>query len=185
MIHATGPDDSRRRRRRSRHVQELLFRTVRVGVRGRRPGLHGLHERTAPRETGRRTGSERGAERGQPDAWSVYLATDDAADTTRRVTAAGGVALAEPMPIGDFGTMALSTDPAGSVFRVWQSGTHTGFEVDAERDPGSDRGGYRPAGPPGVVRELHPRLGGCLRLPPGRLRRIVDVGRQYRLAGPR
>lgn len=97
-------------------------------------------------------GPNMGAQQGQPDAWSVYLATDDAAETTRNVTAAGGAVLAEPMPIGDFGTMAVVVDPAGSTFGVWQSGTHTGFEVDPERDPEATKAAIAA----GTVLPVHP-----------------------------
>lgn len=60
-------------------------------------------------------GPNMGADQGQPDAWSVYLATDDAAETARKVLAADGAVLAEPMAIGDLGTMAVFVDSAGSV----------------------------------------------------------------------
>lgn len=63
-----------------------------------------------------------------PTAWTVYLASADAAATARKVTDAGGRLIAGPMAVDRFGTMALAVDPGGAVFGVWQGGTHTGFE---------------------------------------------------------
>jgi len=62
-------------------------------------------------------------------AWCLYLASDDAAATARRIRDAGGDVLMEPMAVGDFGTMALAREPSGAVFGVWQAGTHEGFEA--------------------------------------------------------
>ncbi|MFG3495887.1 VOC family protein [Streptomyces sp. NPDC047928] len=65
----------------------------------------------------------------QPSAWCLYLASDDVEETARRVREHGGQLLLEPMRVGDFGAMALVREPSGTVFGLWQSGTHEGFDV--------------------------------------------------------
>jgi len=65
----------------------------------------------------------------QPTAWSVYLATDDAARTAKQVTAAGGRLLYGPDAVGDVGVMAGAVDPGGSFFGLWQPGGHIGFDL--------------------------------------------------------
>ena len=61
-----------------------------------------------------------------PPRWTVYIATDDAAATAARVTAAGGSLVAPPMDVGPMGTMAIAHDPEGRPFGIWQAGEHTG-----------------------------------------------------------
>ncbi|MFB9463997.1 VOC family protein [Streptomyces cinereospinus] len=72
---------------------------------------------------------------GQPQ-WCLYLASPDAAATADRIRAHGGRLLAEPMQVGDFGSMCLASDPSGVVFGVWQPGTHEGFEAPMDQ-PGA------------------------------------------------
>ncbi|WP_282798149.1 VOC family protein [Streptomyces sp. CC224B] len=70
-----------------------------------------------------------------PTAWTVYLATPDAATTAARVAAAGGQVITEPVPVGPFGTTGLVADPEGAVFGLWQAGSHRGF--GKLREPGA------------------------------------------------
>ncbi|MFD9910917.1 VOC family protein [Streptomyces sp. NPDC059063] len=70
-----------------------------------------------------------------PTAWTVYLATADAAAAAVRVRDAGGQMITDPVPVGPFGTMALGADPEGAVFGLWQAGSHEGFGV--VREPGA------------------------------------------------
>jgi predicted enzyme related to lactoylglutathione lyase len=70
-----------------------------------------------------------------PSAWGVHLASADAAKTAAKVVEAGGRIVFGPDTMADIGTLAGATDPGGSYFGVWQSGTHTGFDVTNE--PGS------------------------------------------------
>ncbi|MER5297924.1 VOC family protein [Streptomyces lasiicapitis] len=70
-----------------------------------------------------------------PTAWTVYLATPDAAALAGRIGRAGGQMIMDPMPVGPFGTMGLAADPEGAVFGLWQAGTHQGF--GRQREPGS------------------------------------------------
>src|ERR1700682_4561782 len=55
-----------------------------------------------------------------PNAWTVYIASADAADTAKKAEAAGGKVIAPPMPIGDQGTMVILQDPSGAYIGVWQ-----------------------------------------------------------------
>ena len=67
-----------------------------------------------------------------PDAWSVYLATDDAAKTLEIATAHGGQVMLEAMPVGDLGVMGFVKDPGGAAIGVWQEGTHKGIGLADE-----------------------------------------------------
>ena len=64
-----------------------------------------------------------------PTAWSVYLATGDAAKTAAKIREAGGQVVFGPDVVGDVGTMAGAVDPGGSFFGIWQPQTHPGFAV--------------------------------------------------------
>ncbi|MEU1122472.1 VOC family protein [Streptomyces sp. NPDC005899] len=64
-----------------------------------------------------------------PPAWTLYLASPDAAATTAKIREHGGEVLVEPMRVGDFGTMVLAADPAGTPFGAWQAGSHEGFQA--------------------------------------------------------
>lgn len=64
-----------------------------------------------------------------PTVWTVYFATPDARELTRRVLAAGGQVVSEPAPVRDLGTAALVADPQGAVFGLWQAAGHPGFGV--------------------------------------------------------
>jgi predicted enzyme related to lactoylglutathione lyase len=62
-------------------------------------------------------------------AWTVYLATEDADDTTRRIKDAGGTVLMPPMNVMEHGRTAHVTDPAGANFGIWQSKERRGAQV--------------------------------------------------------
>lgn len=66
---------------------------------------------------------------GAHPAWNTYVRSDDVAETARRVTAAGGQVIVEPMQVMDQGTMAVFRDPSGAFFSAWQPGANTGAEV--------------------------------------------------------
>jgi predicted enzyme related to lactoylglutathione lyase len=69
---------------------------------------------------------------GMPDGWSVYLATDNAKDTTAAAAAHGGQVLYPAMDVMDLGSMAIVTDPGHAVIGVWQPGLHKGFGILGE-----------------------------------------------------
>jgi predicted enzyme related to lactoylglutathione lyase len=64
---------------------------------------------------------------GGPNAWSVYLTTDDAAETAEKARAAGAQVVVEPMQVGDIGHMTMVVDPAGAAIGAWQPLSFTGF----------------------------------------------------------
>ncbi len=66
---------------------------------------------------------------GAPDAWVLYLATPDVAETSRDAVANGAQELVAPMDIMDLGKMAFFNDPGGAQVGAWQAGSHKGFEV--------------------------------------------------------
>ena len=72
---------------------------------------------------------------GSRAGWTTYLAVDDVDATAKRVTAAGGTLLVEPMDVMDLGRMAVLADPTGGIVGLWQSGLHTG--ADVVNEPGA------------------------------------------------
>ena len=72
---------------------------------------------------------------GDPPGWTVYFATDDAAQTAAAIREAGGDVVVEPMEVGPMGTMVIARDPQGHGFGLWQAGQHTG--VGLFNEPGS------------------------------------------------
>jgi predicted enzyme related to lactoylglutathione lyase len=71
---------------------------------------------------------------GTPDGWGVYLATDNAKDTTAAAAAHGGQVLYPAMDVMELGTMAIVTDPGQAVIGIWQPGLHKGFGIFGEPD---------------------------------------------------
>ena len=69
---------------------------------------------------------------GAPDAWTVYLAVEDADATVAAVQANGGQVFVPAMDVADLGRMAVIADPGGASVGIWQPGTHKGFGVLAE-----------------------------------------------------
>jgi predicted enzyme related to lactoylglutathione lyase len=64
-----------------------------------------------------------------PTAWTVYIASADAADTAKKAEVAGGKVIMEPMTIGDSGVMAILQDPSGAYLGVWQANKMAGTLV--------------------------------------------------------
>jgi len=69
---------------------------------------------------------------GAPDAWTVYLTTEDIAATAEAAAVSGGRVDVAPMAIADNGSMAIVADPGQASVGVWQPGTQAGFEVTGE-----------------------------------------------------
>jgi predicted enzyme related to lactoylglutathione lyase len=86
---------------------------------------------TTAQRGGRRIAAlwKKGPETPGPSAWCIYFGSDDADETARKVTAAGGQVIAAPMDVMEYGRMAIFSDPTGAVFGVWQSKQHTGAQV--------------------------------------------------------
>ena len=66
---------------------------------------------------------------GAPNAWTVYLASDDADATAAAITEHGGTVIAAPFDVGPLGRMLIAADPTGAAFGVWQAGEHIGANV--------------------------------------------------------
>ncbi|MCC2336343.1 VOC family protein [Cellulomonas wangsupingiae] len=64
-----------------------------------------------------------------PAGWCVYLATDDLAQSVAQGVAAGGTVVVDPVTVLDLGRLAVLADPTGAVVGLWESGTHTGWEL--------------------------------------------------------
>ncbi len=56
----------------------------------------------------------------QPTAWSLYIGSDDADATGKKVAQAGGKVIAEPFDVGPQGRMATFQDPSGAFISIWQ-----------------------------------------------------------------
>lgn len=69
---------------------------------------------------------------GVTDAWTVYLATEDAKATVAAAAANGGQVIVDAMDVADLGTMAVVTDAGGAAVGVWQPNAHKGFGVVGE-----------------------------------------------------
>jgi predicted enzyme related to lactoylglutathione lyase len=67
-----------------------------------------------------------------PDAWNVYLRTDDIAATIDATIAHGGAVLLQPVAIADLGALAFVTDVGGALVGVWEPRSHRGFGRVAE-----------------------------------------------------
>jgi uncharacterized protein len=70
-----------------------------------------------------------------PAAWSLYFATEDIEADVARAVQLGATVMFPAMAVGEFGSMAICTDPSGAAFGFWQAGNHSGAEVTEE--PGS------------------------------------------------
>jgi predicted enzyme related to lactoylglutathione lyase len=62
-----------------------------------------------------------------PDAWTVYLASDDAAATAAAAAEHGGQVIQEAAPVADLGIFGGVIDPAGAYVGIWQSLSFPGF----------------------------------------------------------
>ncbi len=69
---------------------------------------------------------------GAPDAWTVYLATDDAKATTDAAENNGGQVLLPAMDIMDLGRMAMVADVGQAAIGIWEPGQHKGFGILGE-----------------------------------------------------
>jgi predicted enzyme related to lactoylglutathione lyase len=71
-------------------------------------------------------------DRQQQPSWSMYVATEDADATAKKVKDAGGKVVAPPFDVMQAGRMAVFQDPAGAFFSVWQPNEHKGAEIANE-----------------------------------------------------
>ena len=69
---------------------------------------------------------------GMPDAWSVFLRTDDVSAVAAACPSAGGEVLMEPCEVAPNGSFTIVRDAGGAVVSAWQPGTEKGFGVLGE-----------------------------------------------------
>jgi predicted enzyme related to lactoylglutathione lyase len=69
---------------------------------------------------------------GVPDAWSIYLATDDVQKTADAALDRGGQVLVPPMKVMELGSMAVLLDVGEASIGAWQPGRHHGFGILGE-----------------------------------------------------
>ena len=69
---------------------------------------------------------------GVPPHWMLYIATDDADASARRVGELGGKVTAPAFDVMEFGRMAILADPQGGNFCVWQAKLNKGIGVHNE-----------------------------------------------------
>ena len=68
----------------------------------------------------------------QPVAWSTYIDTANADETTAKAREAGGTVIVEPMDVMGAGRMAFFIDPTGAAIGIWQPLQHGGAELANE-----------------------------------------------------
>jgi len=64
-----------------------------------------------------------------PVTWNTYTAVTSADETVKKVQAAGGRVLTDPVDAMDAGRYATFADPEGATFSVWQPGRTIGAQV--------------------------------------------------------
>ncbi len=74
---------------------------------------------------------------GAPDAWAIYLASDDAQATVDTATANGGGVMLAPMEVPAIGVMAYVTDPGGAAVGLFQAtgDIEFGYAGDTDGSP--------------------------------------------------
>lgn len=65
-----------------------------------------------------------------PNAWSLYIGSDDLEALTQKVRDAGGTVVAEPFAVGDQGRIAVFRDTGGAFISGWESGAMSSFIWD-------------------------------------------------------
>jgi len=63
------------------------------------------------------------------DTWSIYLATDDIAETLDAAEGHGAHIIGPAMEVADLGRQGILVDPSGAHVGAWQPGTFAGFTV--------------------------------------------------------
>ncbi|HSD25209.1 MAG TPA: VOC family protein [Solirubrobacterales bacterium] len=61
--------------------------------------------------------------------WTTFIQVEDAADTARKVTDAGGAVVVEPFASLEGGRLVIAADPAGAAFAAWEQAAHRGARV--------------------------------------------------------
>lgn len=64
-----------------------------------------------------------------PSRWNVYFQVANCDAAAERVPALGGTVVAPPFDVPGHGRMAVSTDPTGAIFCLWQPGVSGGGDI--------------------------------------------------------
>lgn len=75
---------------------------------------------------------ENQADFGMPNAWSIFLRTDNADETARLAKEHGGEVLMPTMKVFDNGSFTIVRDAGGAVISAWQPEKERGFGVMCE-----------------------------------------------------
>jgi len=67
--------------------------------------------------------------KGIPPYWGIYIAVDNADDTSRRAGELGGKVIEGPFDVMEAGRMAVLQDPTGAVFWIWQPKANAGTGI--------------------------------------------------------
>ncbi|MQY02214.1 VOC family protein [Actinomadura macrotermitis] len=98
------------------------------------------------------------ADDSQRPSWTCYISVDDMEAALKRVTAAGGQVLTDPVDVGHLGRMALVGDPEGADLGLWQAYTFQGAAVVGE--PGAMCWAELACRDPGRAEEFYARVFG-------------------------
>lgn len=69
---------------------------------------------------------------GIPPNWGLYICVENADESAKAITAAGGTVMAGPFDVSDVGRMAVAQDPTGAAFKIWQPYNNTGVGIMGE-----------------------------------------------------
>ena len=67
-----------------------------------------------------------------PSNWGIYVGTDSADETAKKVAAAGGTVVMPPFDVPAQGRMTVFQDPSGAFLSAWQATAHQGFTAGGE-----------------------------------------------------
>jgi len=68
---------------------------------------------------------------GIPPHWMLYIAAENADETTAKVVQAGGKVMAPAFDVRELGRMAILQDPTRATFAIWQAKAHPGIEIES------------------------------------------------------
>jgi predicted enzyme related to lactoylglutathione lyase len=69
---------------------------------------------------------------GMPPYWASYISVENVDATVATARSLGGTVLMGPFDAGEFGRMAVITDPQGATFCAWQAKSTIGIQVYGE-----------------------------------------------------
>jgi hypothetical protein len=67
-----------------------------------------------------------------PSNWGIYIGTEDADATAKKIAAAGGTVVVAPFDVPAQGRMTVFQDPSGAFLSAWQAKAHQGFTAGGQ-----------------------------------------------------